>query len=372
KLRWNYAADGVQQGDFKQVKVMGIEMVYIPQGDYFLGDGLANGTFRQVGNLNPAPVTQSSIIVKCNGTSYDDPQLEGAGILVDGDDGIDKDGTTAVDNPDYPMGFKAFYIMKYEISQGQWANFLNLLTPGQAQVRYYQTSSNRYTLSGNAPSIVAAAPDRACNFLSWMDGCAYADWSGLRPLTELEHEKVCRGIAAPVSGEYAWGNTSICSTAYTLANNGQPNELITNPCTNTGNASYFTTSYYYITGPLRCGICAASAVNQTRQETGASFYGVMELSGNLSERTVTLGNIAGRSYTAIHGNGMLSAEGHADVENWPGMQGVVISGAEGSGFRGGDWSYAADYLQVSSRYNAAYAYTDRNYNSGFRCGRSAP
>ena len=43
-----------------------------------------------------------------------------------------------------------------------------------------------------------------------MDLVAYLDWAALRPMTELEYEKIARGSAeAIVPGEYAWGSTSI-------------------------------------------------------------------------------------------------------------------------------------------------------------------
>ena len=44
-----------------------------------------------------------------------------------------------------------------------------------------------------------------CNFLSWMDLAAYLDWAALRPMTELEFEKICRGPNPPIAGEYVWG-----------------------------------------------------------------------------------------------------------------------------------------------------------------------
>ena len=39
---------------------------------------------------------------------------------------------------------------------------------------------------------------------------AYADWSGLRPLSELEYEKMCRVLypELPSSPDYAWGSVS--------------------------------------------------------------------------------------------------------------------------------------------------------------------
>jgi hypothetical protein len=39
---------------------------------------------------------------------------------------------------------------------------------------------------------------------------AFADWSGLRPMSELEYEKACRGYNTPaVPNEYAWGNAKL-------------------------------------------------------------------------------------------------------------------------------------------------------------------
>ncbi|MFN9916944.1 MAG: hypothetical protein ACK53L_30425, partial [Pirellulaceae bacterium] len=64
----------------------------------------------------------------------------------------------------------------------------------------------------------ATLPDRgggatytgvAMNFISWADVTAYLDWSGLRPMSELEYEKAGRGPNAAVAGEYAWGSTSL-------------------------------------------------------------------------------------------------------------------------------------------------------------------
>ena len=40
-------------------------------------------------------------------------------------------------------------------------------------------------------------------------GVAFADWAGLRSMTELEYEKACRGPLEPVAGEYAFGTNEI-------------------------------------------------------------------------------------------------------------------------------------------------------------------
>jgi uncharacterized protein (TIGR02145 family) len=361
-LSWNVASDGITSYSNLHFNVFAIEMVYVPEGSFWLGDGSSTGSFRQTGSNTPVQVTTGTSVVKCSTTSYDDTQLMGNGILIDGDGGIDKDSTVAVDNPDFPTGYKAFYCMKYEISQGQWASFLNSLTATQAATNYYASTSNRYTISGSWPNFTASAPDRACNFLSWPDGCAYADWAGLRPMTELEFEKACRGNLTPVAGEYAWGTTGIASSVYTLINNGLQNEGFSNLSIIFGNALCSTTNN--INGPVRCGIFAYSAGSDSRISTGGTEYGIMEMSGDLWERCVSLGNITGRSFTGNNGDGILSSSGIANQSTWPG------TGASGAGFRGGNWHHTAGYMGVSHRIYAANTDASRNSYYGFRCVRS--
>ena len=373
RLRWDYGLNGYnfQKGDRVDISVHAIEMVYIPQGSFYVGVGSSVGTLRMTNANQSAMIGVSGIVVKCENTSYDDAQLEGAGILVDGDGGIDTNGTTTINNPNFPTGYNAFYCMKSEISQGQYADFLNMLTATQDGTRYPNYSANRYTIGGTTTNRSATAPDRACNYLSWMDGCAYADWAGLRPMTELEFEKVCRGPEAPVANEYAWGSNNIYGTAYSLTNNSAPNEQVSNPGTGTGNASYGTTDGS-LDGPLRCGIFAGSITNPTRAEAGASYYGVMEMSGNLWERCVTVGNAAGRVFRGTHGDGVLSSAGHATNDDWPGYGGGVVTGASGAGFRGGNWYNVADCARVSDRNIAADTNSDRYKSYGWRGARLAP
>jgi formylglycine-generating enzyme required for sulfatase activity len=215
-------------------------------------------------------------------------------------------------------------------------------------------------------------PYVACNFLSWMDGAAYSDWAGLRPMTELEFEKACRGLETPVANEYAWGTATVAGNAYTLENDNATNEgIASNYSTSTGNASYDITDGS-IDGPLRVGIFAANADNQGRITAGASYYGIMELSGNLWERAVTVGNATGRDFTGLHGNGALSTNGHANETAWPGLTSGEVTGATGSGFRGGSWNSAATYMRVSARFYAAFSNSNRVNNYGFRAVRVAP
>ena len=354
KLRWNYGDDDILDDDVVDVKVFAIEMVYIPEGDFYLGDGSSYGTFYGAVST-PVQITTTGVVVKCEDTIYDDDQLEGNGIFVDGDEGISYTEDSSIDNANYPTGYKPFYCMKYEISQGQYVDFLNTLTSGQDATRYMTDTGYRHGVwGGSAGSRTTTTPNRACNYLSWADGTAYADWAGLRPMTELEFEKVCRGDQNAVANEYAWGTDSpVAITSETGDGTGISTK---NPAN--ANVCYD----WNLQGPARCGIFATSS--STRAEAGASYYGIMEMSGNLWERPVTLGNSEGRAFTGANGNGAIDASGDADVPHWPG------TAASGSGFRGGGWYLDAPNLHVSYRYNAAYTHADRHSNYGFRSART--
>jgi formylglycine-generating enzyme required for sulfatase activity len=261
--------------------------------------------------------------------------------------------------------------MKYEISQGQYADFLNTLTPMQNKNRFEDNKGKfRNTIGGSAGSRSAGTKDRACNYLSVTDGMAYADWAGLRPMTELEFEKACRGPLNYVAGEYAWGNENIVSKPYTLKNEGQTDEAVaTNyAAAPKGNAAY-RRSQHLIRGPLRGGIFATAI--STRTEAGATYYGIMEMSGNLWEKPVTLANPAGRRFKGTHGDGALTKDGFADISNWPGYAGSKNSGVAGAGSRGGSWYTNATHLRISGRQKGGFAGAYRINTTGFRCVRSA-
>jgi hypothetical protein len=263
--------------------------------------------------------------------------------------------------------------MKYEITQQQYVDFLNTLTATQAANRYSGSSTGfRYGITVASGVYSTTNPFVACNFLSWMDGAAYSDWSGLRPMTELEFEKACRGTATPVANEYAWGNTTAIA-ANNITNPGAGDET-----TATSGANAVYDNQPNVQGPMRVGVFAKSGT--TRAQSGASYWGIMELSGNLYERPVTLGNAEGRAFTGVHGNGALSANGYATETAWPGFASGEVTGATGSGFRGGDWSGNFTTMRVSDRSYAVSTLTNlllygfrsvRSFPAPFACGASS-
>jgi len=363
QLRWNYGANGVADNATVDVKVFAIEMVYVPAGNFYVGSGgtETSAFYMYPTTTNPYQITGEGAITvgTTDGNLYYPSSTYGG----------DQSGPIPAN---FPKGYAAFYCQKYEISQQQYVDFLNTLTSAQASTRYPNATTNRHAITVSGGVYSTTNPYVACNFLSWMDGAAYSDWAGLRPMTELEFEKACRGLETPVANEYAWGTATVAGNAYTLENDNATNEgIASNYSTSTGNASYDITDGS-IDGPLRVGIFAANADNQGRITAGASYYGIMELSGNLWERAVTVGNATGRDFTGLHGNGALSTNGHANETAWPGLTSGEVTGATGSGFRGGNWLNHATVMRVSARHIAAYTFTNRLIHYGFRAVRVAP
>lgn len=358
QLRWNYGDNGLNDGDSVEVCVFAIEMVYVPQGSFALGSG---GT--EVDPFYLYPTTTNTYTVSSEaaitvGTTAGN--LYYATVQHGGDQ-------TGPISANFPKGYDAFYCMKYEISQGQYAEFLNKLTTTQDGNRFpNQNGNDRHTITGSAGARTTTKPNVACNYLSWADLAAYLDWAALRPMSELEYEKACRGNLAAVANEYAWGTTNIAASAYTINNDGAANEgIATNYSTTAGNASYIITDGS-INGPLRCGIFAANGSNTGRETAGATYYGIMEMSGNLWKRPVTVGNATGRLFDGQNGNGVLDATGDANTTNWPNTTAI------GAGLRGGHWSLIATYLCTSDRSYAAYTSSGQYSSFGGRGVRLAP
>lgn len=416
KMVWDYKADGLEDKAVSSadmtVRVFGVEMVYIPKAAFYAGDGRSEASeFRlniSGGQVLPAPVsTENPIAFR---TSFSDSG--GVWYYASDESGSDDTNGAQFDvTGSFPKGYQAFYLMKYEISQGQYRDFLNTLTRNQQNKRttaqlasvYAMTNTPQtvfrnglrvgadgageleFTCDVSGDGITNQANDGqwvAANFLSWMDLAAYADWAALRPMTELEFEKACRGSASAVYGQYAWGTASILD-ANSIINPGQASEAVQESdgfSIQFGDALQGGANFGNdgVQGPMRVGIFA-TAMSNTRGEASAGYYGNLDLSGNLREMVVTLGNAEGRAFIGTHGDGSLSTlesfEGNANNVDWPGMDGVATRGvtsALGAGEKGGSFADLADKLQVSSRSFAADVPEQRTAYRGGRCARTAP
>jgi hypothetical protein len=369
QLRWDYGVDGVADADLVEVKVFAIEMVYVPQASFYLGTGGSEvGAFYTYPDTTqPYQVTSESAIPvgTTNGNLYYKPGVRGdyLGPVPDA----------------FPKGYQAFYCMKYEITQDQYVAFLNTVDSTQAA---RLDISNAYSVRNGISQWTVDHPLKPGEYsttnpyvpanTSVADLFAYLDWAALRPMTELEFEKACRGPVAPVPNEFAWGTPDILgynsttgtrtAARYKLSNAGTANEFVdTNYSVAAGNAIWENTSplnpYYYIT---RAGAFAGSPSNTGRITAGATYYGIMEMTGNLVEQLVTMGYPEGRVFTSQPGDGILAATGFSN-ENWPGQPTYW----QGSGFKGGYYATLSPFdLMVSDRSGAA----DNFYFFGARAG----
>ncbi len=380
--------------NYTQIRVYGIEMVYIPQGPYYLGDG---ASISSIGGVNGLPYQIASEQVIPNGTlSIVNPNNFIAPPSLVGDIPLN-----------FPKGFNPFYLMKYEVSQQQYVDFLNTLTYTQQKNRTWRSpnmpvgsfvmvnpnvpdSLHRnaiviakpgientmpaiYAVNGNGNSILNEINDaqhRAANFLSWADLAAYLDWAALRPITEMEFEKACRGIQNPVAGEFAWGTPYVVN-ANSVINDGTEFESVVEVSTGqhglANHGNIVASEGWGLRGPLRTGFAASEGT--TRIGAGASCFGVMELSGNLWEITIAA-NADGLNFEGTPGDGTLDSNGNANVQDWCNAQsasGVIV--------RGGGWGSIVTEigawrdLAVSDRFYSHLKPNMRRNTFGGRGGR---
>ena len=373
-----------------EVRGFAIEMVYVPTGSFWLGDGYINNNhFYEATTTNAYEVTGTGNTVTI-GTS--------AGNLYDYHAGVFTGNLGS-----FPTGYEAYWMMKYELSQGAYRDFLNTLTYDQQLTRFevsghtpVQTNAclscdmvnNIQQINGRLeiktagsisptkiPAVVGCDLDNdnifdeptdgewnAMSYISWPDAAAYLDWAGLRPMTEMEFEKAARGPLAPIPNEYPWGNTTISTIGYTITGNGTNNQLVSNAPAGVGNALYATIPPANFTH-LRGGIFANAG--STRTSSGAGYYGAMELAGNVGEFAVFTWNAAGRSYGGKNGDGLLDDDGNANENKWPGINGnnvdtiantnyagtTGVTGGAGIKLKGGYKNTIPAALEISERNN---------------------
>jgi formylglycine-generating enzyme required for sulfatase activity len=387
QLTINYDSCGFSDSDQVSASVVGFEMVFVPQGSFYAGDFNTSAASLNKGSSdsNPWSITSENAIAVTNGAN-NTFRYESAGNA-----GEYAAGSTFSVPAGYPKGYKPFYVMKYEITEGQWVEFINSLPSDAARAAHDVTDNNhknsdsviaRNTIacSGTPLTCSTQRSSRAVNYLSWSDLSAFLDFNALRPVSELEFEKMARGPLMSMAGEYAWGTTDItAAAALSATEDGTETVTTTGANAHYGNVTLTggdaSSGAEYATGALRNGIFATSTA--TRVTAGAGYYGVMDLSGNVKERVVTLGNAAGLSFTGVHGDGVLTTtsgyEGNGDSDLWPGLDATAgrgVTGAAGSGFRGGSWANSADRLRISDRFEAALTSNTADNVSGGRGART--
>ena len=333
----------------KGLSVHGIEMVYIPEGPFTIGSpdeaAISRAAFYksdEAGKPNGLLKIQSEKAIPV-GARHNALYYWSKNPLYNGDQ-------LGPIPASFPKGYEAFYLMKYELTQGQYAAFLNQIPTGWTYQLspiggkdYYKKRGGIHLIEGK---YVADNPHRPMNFISFTDGLAYTDWAALRPITELEYEKAARGPSEPIPAEFVWGTNTYEELERYV---GADAEI-----------------------SLTNGYQESDLQDDTRAILGASYYWVMDLSGSLWEKVITVGNPIGRSFSGSHGDGKL-AFGAATNEDWPKSDDEV----GGFGYRGGGYyeigtaySDFNPHSPIGYRFYGAWSGGPRSIAYGYRAGRS--
>ncbi len=298
------------------VLMWGVDMVKVPEGAFAVGGAEGSSMTYQAfraGGTDDEPFTIASEAA----IEVGDATGQLAYSVAEGEAYIGGDMGGPI--PDlFPKGYEAFWVMKYPLTQGQYAAFLSAIGPRARSSRDITTNAGYQEQGGSincGENCSATFPDRAANFLSWADAIGWASWAGLRPMTEFEYEKAAAGTPF-LESRYADGE--LPESVYDSAR--------------------------------------------------VSDLGVVDMRGGLWERVVSVGTPQGRAFRGSPGQGFVDDLGYPygfTNPDWPGPR------ALGSGYRGGTEGLQG-LSERTNRTYGAYEATYGNNSQGFRAVLSAP
>jgi formylglycine-generating enzyme required for sulfatase activity len=230
----------------------------------------ANGEAKSADRIKPStndgPVhhspQSSALHAEITGKDGAPMVLVPAGEFAMGSDKGDDD-----ESPVHRVYVNAFYIDKFEVTNGRFAKFVDAIQ-----------SEPPWGFADKDTPVTHA--DRPVRWVNWMDALGYCLWAGKRLPTEAEWEKAARGIDGRM---YPWGNDP-------------------------------PTPVHAVYGLKEGGSETVSVIGD--RDKGQSPYGVHDLAGNLYEWVM---DWYAEDFYATHGNGQVAnprgpSEGTAKVQ----------------------------------------------------------
>ncbi len=256
-----------------------------------------------------------------------DMSPEGMVLIPAGEFQMGSSVVSPTEQPIHTVYVDAFYMDKYEVTNAQYAEFLNAkgkhadvgrtwlyIESPLAQIEYVNGSYSAKAGSENHPVVQ----------VSWVGAMAYAEWAGKRLPTEAEWEKAARG--GLTGQKYPWGNTIDSSRA----NYGQN-----------------------IGGTTAVGTYAANG------------YGLFDMCGNVVEWCLDQYNpnfySSSPSQNPIAGADSIESVTNTWFDMGPRTEFVL---------RGGSWNVPELYVRVAARGRGTAVLA--NSDIGFRCVKIVP
>jgi len=220
----------------------------------------------------------------------------------------------ADEEPAHTVYLDAFWIDRTEVTNAQYARFLNALgeyrdacgghdcleTTVEDKDSHILQQEGRYVVEGGFE-------DHPVTEVTWYGAQAYCEWAGVRLPTEAEWEKAARGVDGRL---YPWGNdVPDCDKA-------------------------------------QYADCSGMTVPVGSKPAGASPYGVLDMAGNVWEWVADW-------YDAAYYDG-------SPTRNPQGA-----NSGERKVFRGGSWGYLSKFIRTTDRARNRPSYA--GFNVGFRC-----
>ena len=133
---------------------------------------------------------------------------EGMVLIPAGEFRMGSNSGSSDEKPVHSVYVDAFYMDKYEVTNAQYAEFLNAKGKHAEGGRmWYNIGSDRSRIEfvSGEYRVKAGYANHPVTMVSWYGAMAYAEWKGKRLPTEAEWEKAARGNLSGL--KYPWGNT---------------------------------------------------------------------------------------------------------------------------------------------------------------------